>query len=192
MPIGNEDDPHSALGVLRGLGEQPQVLIACADGEVLGCVLGAALDGPRIEAYGLAPFGAQPGDGLLAFVGVAPGAQGARARLIADRRLELYGTKGRRGPPGCRSLAGLLFARWLAAPAVRAFPRLFIRTRRQIKPILHLSAAHGFRRCGTIEIDFRGVRQERIILMRSQQAAAAAPRAERVSAQTAQALRDAS
>ena len=83
MPLGARDDPSSALGIIAGLGPQP--LVAAVAGEhsegVIGCVIGCVIDAQIAESYGLTEYGAEPGDGLLAFIGIVPEAQGSRFRL---------------------------------------------------------------------------------------------------------------
>lgn len=67
MPLGTPEDPHSALGIVSGLGPCPVALAAytaIADTSsaerVIGCVLGAILDDEVVDRYGLAPFAAMP------------------------------------------------------------------------------------------------------------------------------------
>ncbi|MDF2231745.1 hypothetical protein P2H44_04200 [Albimonas sp. CAU 1670] len=153
MPLGTADDPHSARGVVAGLG--PGIVALAAregdGGPVLGCVVGAALDAGMIEGYGLATHGAQAGDGLLAYIGIVPRAQGLRLACGAGPRA---------------SLARRLVEDWLALPAIAACPAVYVRTRRRIGPVLHLGRTLGFERVGEFGLEFRGEPQHRIVLRR--------------------------
>lgn len=176
MPIGDASDPHSAHGILAELGERVQVIVASkttADPiheykEVLGCVVGAVLDESLIDAYGLAPYGACIGDGLLAYIGVAPSAQGSRA---LQRRVNEFDLRpGQASAPINQkgdSLASLLFARWLDLSEIEQCPRVFVRTRKVLDPILHLAGKNGFQYLGQFELDFQGERQDRMVFGRS-------------------------
>ncbi|WP_172331940.1 hypothetical protein [Mangrovicoccus sp. HB161399] len=165
MPVGTASDPDSAMGVISGLGRRPAILAASAPHAVAGCVLGAVLTPAIIAQYGLAPWGALPGDGLLAFIGISPGAQGSRIRACPGDLFELS------RDPGDPSLAGMLFRRWLRLPALAGCPRLFFRTRHRIGAIRHLGRRCGFAECGSFEIMFRGRCQTRLVYRREHAAA---------------------
>ncbi len=165
MPLGDPQDRHSARGIVAELGDRAQVL-AAADPEngtsVLGCVVGVVLDGDLIDAYRLSDFGAQSGDGLLAYIGIRPEVQGGRAARLQDDTFEV-----RRGPSGDPSLASLLFERWLELPQISACPSLFVRTRRAIAPVLYLLEKHEFTYRGEFRLSFRGMSQTRLVFGRS-------------------------
>lgn len=172
MPLGDEADPHSGRGIIAQLGKQAQLLVANGVGDdhgrnVLGCVLGAVLDRTLVDAYGLASYGAQSGDALLAYIGLMPAAQGRRASLLSDNIFEL--SFRRSGLPSVhegQSLASLLFERWLELSAIESCPRVFVRTRKVLAPIIHLAEKNGFRYRGEFELDFQGDRQDRIVFAR--------------------------
>lgn len=173
MPIGDGADPHSALGIMSALFGKGPLIVATMDTEpehspcVLGCVLGGTLDETLIEAYGLSPYGAQVGDAILAYIGVAPWAQGLRGRLQNDQSIEVPALAT--GPRNSsKSLASFLFERWLRHPAVARRPSVYVRTRETIGPILHLAEKNGFAFRGQFELDFRGERQNRLVYRRSQ------------------------
>jgi hypothetical protein len=171
MPIGSHDDSNSALGIVNGLGARPVNLAARAivadgssKGAVVGCVLGAILDDEVIARYGLASFSAASGDALLAFIGIVPEAQRIR---VSGRG----GGTSKVVPPGRRrrsiSLARHLFESWLGRTSVQNCPQIFIRTREQIAPVLHLCSDNGFAYCGRFDLHFRGTVQERLVFRRS-------------------------
>lgn len=169
MPVGDRHDRHSARGILAEMGDRAQVLAVSDvdDGSlVLGCVVGVVLDDGLIASYGLGEFGADAGDGLLAYVGIVPEAQGTRAAALHGGAFEV-----RRGTSRDPSLASLLFERWLALPAIRACPNVFVRTRQSIKPVLYLLDKNGFSYCGAFRLSFRGVRQSRLVFGRNSKAA---------------------
>ncbi|WP_269585124.1 hypothetical protein [Roseibium sp. Sym1] len=165
MPVGNESDPDSAVGVISRLGDRPVVTAAVCMNKVVGCVLGAVLTPDLIQAYGLDPWQATPGDGLLAFIGIAPDAQGSRVTPGTEGWLLLN------RHPINPSLARYLFEHWLGARELADCPRLFIRTRRRIGAIRYLSDRLGFVECGGFDIDFRGQRQRRLVYRREHAAA---------------------
>ena len=172
MPMGDASDPHSARGIIAQLGKQAQVLIGNVIGDdhgrtVVGCVLGAVLDRALVDAYGLASYGAQSGDALLAYIGVMPAAQGHRASVLSNNIFRLSSRQS--SPPSARegqSLAALLFERWLELSAIECCPRVFVRTRKVLAPIIHLAEKNGFRYRGEFELDFQGERQDRIVFAR--------------------------
>ncbi len=91
MPVGDDSDLHSALGIITMLGEHARILLASAmeigapeAQRVLGCVLGSVLDEKLINVYRIGEYGARTGDGLLAYIGLVPHAQGARVSLLDD------------------------------------------------------------------------------------------------------------
>jgi len=145
MPVGDRSDPHSARGILAQWEDAPQVLLASEDTpgvpledrRVLGCVVGGVLDAERIDAYRLGPFGAREGDGLLAYIGVAPCAQGLRLRVGGSRRGQhiVRRTAGR-GAPGSSGvvqksspLSEALRRRWRRrAPSAGSSPPASART----------------------------------------------------------------
>lgn len=169
MPVGDADDSHSARGIVAGLGSRAQVVLASAaddDRRILGCVMGGIMDERMIGGYGLARYGARAGDGLLAYIGVAPRNQGIRVARTGE---EIYTVRPKShfaGHDSEASLAGLLFKRWLELSPVTASPSVFVRTRRVLKPILHLSERNGFDHCGQFDLTFQGSRQERIVFRR--------------------------
>jgi hypothetical protein len=168
MPVGCQDDPDSAHGVIHGLGRDAIVVAASrvgSDGEgdgdaVVGCVIGTVLDRSTIRKYGLQPYGARPGDGLLAFIGVAPEAQGSR--VISQDGDTAMLTRGR-APERSLSLARLLFEGWIDTTRVQRCPRVFVRTRRRLRPIQYLSESCGFEFCGKFDMTFRGEQQSRLV-----------------------------
>ena len=172
MPLGDASDPHSARGILAQLGKQAQVLIANVIGDdhgrtVLGCVLGAVLDRTLVDAYGLASYGAQGGDALLAYIGLMPAAQGHRASLLSNNIFKLSSRQASSpSPHEGQSLAALLFEKWLELSAIECCPRVFVRTRKVLAPIIHLAETNGFRYRGEFELDFHGERQDRIVFAR--------------------------
>lgn len=163
LPLGAAHDPHSAHGILSGLGPEATALAAAPDpgNRVVGCVVGCVMQPSTIEGYHLGDFGAQPGDGLLAFICITPSAQGRRFRQAGDGWL-----MAQKGAP---SLARHLFCGWLAAPGLRNCPRLFIRTRPSIGAIRRLSEDYDFALCGEFETEFRGQRQTRLVYRRDNQ-----------------------
>jgi len=136
--------------------------------EVLGCVLGGILDEPLIDSYRLGKFGARRGDGILAYIGVAPEAQGARGLLRGEGLLEevILGAGAMRRAEATVSLASVLFSTWLDLPAVSCCPAVFVRTRETIAPVLHLLDRHGFEYQGQFELVFRGSPQARLVYRR--------------------------
>lgn len=173
MPIGDVADPHSATGIMSALFGKGPLIVATMDIApkqsqcVLGCVLGGTLDDSLIEDYGLSPYGAQAGDAILAYIGVAPSVQGLRGRLRNEEHIEVPARAT--GPRNeSKSLASLLFERWLRHPSVARCPSVFVRTRETIGPILHLAEKNGFAFQGQFELDFRGERQNRLVFRRNQ------------------------
>lgn len=174
MPVGDASDPNSAKGIMAELCEEGLHLVASAGGaappnsEVLGCVLGGVLSSDLIGSYGLGPYGARQGDGLLAYIAVVPSVQGARGTLRAGNVIEdLSPASPRsRGPASSVSLASALFTSWLELPAVASRRALFVRTREVIGPVLHLLEKHGFAYQGRFEVDYRGERQDRLVFQR--------------------------
>ena len=175
MPIGNCTDPHSARGILAQLAGRSQAVLASEDEpaislqaqRVVGCVLGGVLDEALIAAYGLQPYGAREGDGLLAYIGVVPAAQGMRLRPHDDGIHEAARYRvNRMAKTDSTSLASLLFSGWLALPIVRSCPAVFVRTRQVPKPIIHLAAKNGFEFSGCFTVDFHGERQDRMVFRR--------------------------
>jgi hypothetical protein len=174
MPVGDPSDPHSAKGIMAELCEEGLHLVASADGEatpdrgILGCVLGGILSSDLIESYGLGPYGARQGDGLLAYIAVAPSVQGARGYPRAGNVIEDLGpaTPHSREPQSSVSLASVLFTSWLELPEVASRRALFVRTRKVIGPVLHLLEKHGFVLQGQFEVDYRGERQDRLVFQR--------------------------
>ncbi len=174
MPVGSRDDPAGALGVLHNLGPQP--IAVCAkqadpdtapdriNGGVVGCVVGGIMDQRVIDGYQLAEYGAQPGDGLLAFIGIVPQAQGRRYLPIAPDLLTSNFSNAR-----SPSLARHLFTSWLKSPVLEACPRLYIRTRRRIGPIRYLCDQLAFEFCGDFKTVFRGQPQTRLVYRRNNQ-----------------------
>ena len=176
MPIGNKSDPNSALGVIAGLEKHAVVLVASATDashsskrrRILGCVVGAVLDAEIIEAYELRSFGARSGDGLLAFIGIVPAVQGSRVFTYDIDHFETCIESSNTPERSSFSLARLLFTRWLGLDDLHRCPSVFIRTRRTIMPVQHLIRSNGFEYCGRLSLNFRGVRQQRIVFRRSQ------------------------
>lgn len=173
MPIGDASDPHSALGIMTQLRNGPLLVAALDTGEtpvpeVVGCVLGGVLDESLIDSYRLRNFGAQNGDGILAYIGVAPEAQGYRGFLRNDGFIEevTVGNGSTRKSEMTVSLAGVLFSTWLELPAISCCPTVFVRTRETIAPILHLLNRHGFEYQGQFELVFRGSPQARLVYRR--------------------------
>ena len=173
MPIGDAADPHSAAGIMSALFDKGPLIVATMDDEreqsqcVLGCVLGGTLDESLIEDYGLAPYGAQPGDAILAYIGVAPSVQGLRGRVRNEEHFEVP-ARATGAREDSKSLASFLFERWLRHPSVARCPSVFVRTRETIEPILHLAEKNGFAFQGQFELDFRGERQNRLVFRRDQ------------------------
>lgn len=167
MPLGHPDDPTSARGIIGGLGPDPLAVAAMPrqEARVIGCVLGCVMDERVVQGYGLGDYGAQPGDGLLAFIGIVPEAQGLRLRPEGD------GTLG--AAPAGPSLARHLFEDWLGCAELSPCPRLFIRTRRRIGPIRYLSEDLGFAFRGGFETEFRGQTQRRLVYCRTNPAGGA-------------------
>lgn len=163
MPIGQREDSDSALGVIRGLGSSPIVVAASAKGDpsttVLGCVLGCVLDVHTVDGHGLDRFGAEEGDGLLAFFGIRPDLQGAKIRP--------RNVPGDQEGPRATSFARHLFQAWLDNAALSDCRRLFIRTRHGITPIRHLSESFGFAYCGEFDLRFQGQIQTRLVYRRT-------------------------
>lgn len=173
MPVGNPEDPHSAVGIMSSLFGKGPLIVATTDAEpgqdqrVLGCVLGGTLDESLITSYGLSPYGARVGDAILAYIGVAPAAQGVRGQLHDDGTIEVPARAT--GPRnGSKSVASCLFERWLKHPDVARCPSVFVRTRETIGPILHLAEKNGFAFQGQFELEFQGERQNRLVFRRSQ------------------------
>ncbi|WP_238368014.1 hypothetical protein [Mesobacterium pallidum] len=150
----------SALGIIHGFGAQVGMVAArpLDEDAVIGSAIGSVLDADIIDRYGLADYGARPGDGLLGFIGIVPHAQGRRYRP-ADAEL-LH------PDPGGASLARLLFDAWLRQVGDRSCERLFIRTRPRIGQVQHLSESFGFELCGRFEVEFHGERQTRLVYCR--------------------------
>lgn len=161
MPIGHGSDPDSARGIISRLGENQIVVAARGPDAVLGCILGAILTPDLIQHYGLRSWDAKPGDGFLAFIGIATEAQGSRVGQRGDGRLVLNRV------PGNPSLARCLFERWLKSPELAECPSLFIRTRRRIGAVRHLIGGFGFSEWGRFPVDFRGQQQYRLVYRRA-------------------------
>jgi len=173
MPVGDRSTPHSARGILAELGAGTQILLASTDdhrphneSDVLGCVLGSVLDEELIRAYGLGSFGAQCGDGLLAFIGLHPAAQGTRVIPRANNCFDLAPAADHPVKSGGISLASLLFSCWLELPEVTRCRRVYVRTRSVLPKIQHLAAKSGFVYQGRFELEFQGERQDRIVYSR--------------------------
>ncbi len=175
MPLGDTSDPQSARGIVAQWGPNASILLAsrpahpdpAVRGQLLGCVVGGILDPDLIDAYGLQPFGASRGDGLLAYIGVSPAHQGTRLLSCGPSRYSrLPAAEAERPGHRGRSLAGLLFSSWLMLPDIRRTGRQFVRTRRSIEPILHLLLAHDFAYRGQFRVEFRGEGQERLVYSR--------------------------
>ena len=178
MAVDDRSDPHSAYRIIAGLGEQTHLLIAstsCKEDtsrQVLGCVLGGILNRLLIDAYGLGPYGAQTGDGLLAYIGLRPVAQGSRAWFCRDDIFDVRQHQmSTQDPENGESLASLLFSKWLDLAAITSCSQVFIRTRATITPILHLASKYRFEYCGKFLIDFQGEQQERLVFKRSKREA---------------------
>ena len=176
MPIGDAADPHSARGIVTQLGARARVLVASTDSpggpvrndRFIGCVLGCVLDKDLIDLYRLNEFDAEAGDALLAYIGIEPANQGCRALPLSGSRFAV------RPPPSDtameqrgESLAGVLFSRWLALPNVAACPRVFVRTRSVLRPVVHMIKKNGFDYRGKFYLDFHGKRQHRLVFARS-------------------------
>jgi hypothetical protein len=175
MPVGDETDPHSAIGILAGLAEQVQLLLALFEGEgkhnddreIWGCVIGTLLREPLLDAYGLREYGACPGDALLAYIGLVPAAQRSRVYAADISVIEAGANSSEMPESGCvRSLASLMFTRWMELSAIRSAPRVFIRTRKVIGPIQHLVAKNNFQPCGGFDMNYRGQKQDRMVFRR--------------------------
>jgi len=171
MPLGSPEDPHSALGIVNGLGSCPLALAAYRSGadasrsqEAIGCVLGTVLDDEVITRYGLAPFRAISGDALLAFIGIVPEAQKTRVNGRGGDETDAVCTPRRQQSI---SLARHLFESWLSMTGLRDSRQIFIRTREQITPILRLCEQYGFSYCGRFDLRFRGAVQERLVFRRT-------------------------
>lgn len=179
MRVGHVADRHSARGAIAEFGENAQVLVASdedAGGLLLGCVLGGRLDDNLIAAYSLAPYGAQPGDGLLAYIGIVPSAQGSRVVQRQDDAFEVLRERiGSRRSWDEGSLAGLLFTRWLQLSDIAPCPRVFVRTRKAIGPVLHLIEKNGFEYLGRFDLDFNGEQQDRLVFRRPSRRKTRAP-----------------
>ena len=163
--MGSTLEPLSGLGIIAGFGNQLLGIAATTvQGDTrhrtIGCVVGSVLNRETIDGYGLTPFSARDGDALLAFIGIVPSAQGSRLRCRDPSTYELMEKSG--GAQG-HSLARLLFDSWLSMPVVRRCPSVFIRTRRRIGAVRHLSEAAGFEFYGSFDIDFRSELQERLV-----------------------------
>jgi hypothetical protein len=171
MPIGDSADRQSARGVISEFGKNVRVLAASetdAAQPLLGCVLGGLLDEALIGAYRLAAYGAQKGDGLLAYIGVLPSAQGSRVIRMRDNAFKVLSEQtSQRAEPDSDSLAGLLFSEWLRLYGINACPRVFVRTRKMIRPVLHLIKKNGFEYLGHFELDFYGDIQDRLVFSRN-------------------------
>ena len=174
MPVDDSSDSHSAYRIIAELGKQARVFIASTQSDnetseqVLACVLGGILNELIIDTYGLAPYGARTGDGLLAYIGLRPAVQGSCALFQQDDIYELrHNQSSTRIKEAGDSLASLLFTKWLEQPAIKSCPHVFIRTREVLAPILHLAAKHRFEFCGKFYLDFRGEKQDRMIFKRS-------------------------
>lgn len=161
MPVGHVSDPDSAWGILSGLGEKPISVAAIGTDGVLGCVLGVILTPELITLYGLGPWNAKPGDGLLAFIGIATDCQGKRVSQDTDGRFVLNSDLDN------PSFARCLFKRWLTSSKLKDCPRVFIRTRRRIGAVRHLARGFGFSECGRFQVLFRGHRQFRLVYRRT-------------------------
>jgi hypothetical protein len=174
MPVGDETDPHSAIGILAGMAEHVQLLLALFESEgkhnddqkIWGCVIGTLLREALLDAYGLREYGARPGDALLAYIGLVPAAQ--RSRVYAASVSVEAATNSSESPEGgcVHSLASPMFARWMELPAIRSAPCVFIRTRKVIGSILHLVAKNNFQPCGSFDMNYRGQKQDRMVFRR--------------------------
>jgi hypothetical protein len=174
MPLGDKTDPHSATGIIAGLAECLQLLLARSesedendDQEVLGCIAGTLLREPDLDTYGLREYGAHPGDAFLAYVGLVPAAQRSKVYVASDSLIKAAPHSSDLADGGCvHSLASLMFTRWMELPAIRSASRVFIRTRTVIGSIQHLAAKHDFQLCGSFDINFRGQKQDRMVFRR--------------------------
>lgn len=171
MPVGDDSEPDSAHGIISEFGENAQTLVAWNTDEnrpLLGCVVGGVLDENLIAAYGLTGHGAKTGDGLLAYIGVPPSAQGCRLTRLRDNVFEILPNRNsQRHERGGDSLAGLLFAQWLRLPAIDRCPHVFVRTREEIGSVIHLIEKNGFEYSGRLDLDFQGDKQDRLVYRRS-------------------------
>lgn len=176
MPIGNAADPHSARGIVTQLRARARVLIAGTASRIgsvrrkriIGCVLGCILDEALIDIYRLGDFAAEAGDALLAYIGVEPGSQGSRMLPLSRGQFAMWPRHHNAViDQGGESLAGVLFSRWLALPGVAGCPRIFVRTRSVLRPVLHMIEKNGFEYRGKFDLDFHGERQDRIVFVRS-------------------------
>lgn len=171
MPVGDDSERQSAHGIISQFGDNAQVLVASDTDEsrpLLGCVLGGVLDDNLIASYGLAGYGAETGDGLLAYIGVSPSAQGSRVTRCGDDVFEILPSRNsQRHEHDGHSLAGLLFAQWLRLPAIEPCPHVFVRTRKVIGAVLHLIEKNGFKYSGRFDLDFHGQKQDRLVYRRS-------------------------
>lgn len=161
LPLGSSDDPASAVAIVEELVPR-SVMVAATPipgARVIGCAIGSVMDEDLIESYRLSGYAAEPGDGLLAFIGIVPEMQGRRYRSDGNGTLE--------AAPGGPSLARHLFESWIKDASGHECERLFIRTRRRIGPVRHLCDAYGFERLGEFEVDFRGQRQRRLVYCRA-------------------------
>jgi len=183
MPVGERSDSHSARGIVAQLGADAQVLVAFTDddkpsheADVHGCVVGGLLDEDLIRAYGLGSFGARRGDGILAYIGVQPSAQGNRLVARTETRFGVAPPSERPWmKPSGASLAGLLFSGWLRLPAVARCPRVFVRTRSVLPKIQYLAEKNGFVYQGRFELEFKGEQQDRMVYTRLNDQSAALP-----------------
>lgn len=171
MPIGDSKDRHSARGIVAELGSNAHTLVATASMEntasiaVVGCVIGSILNENLIGHYGLEQFGAKPGDGLFAYIGLMPVMHGQRLQPGGNHIFQL-GTNNDNSTSGV-SLASLLFTNWLNLPAISCCPRIFIRTREVLHSIQALATRNGFQYRGKFYLDFQGVRQDRMVYSRN-------------------------
>jgi hypothetical protein len=176
MPTGDSADPHSARGIVAQLRSRARVLLAYADrpigavgqNSIIGCVLGCVLDEALIDMYRIDDYDAKPGDALLAYIGVEPASQGYRAFHLSGNQFALRSRHCNRAKRyRSESLAGVLFARWLALRNVAACPHVFVRTRSVLGPVLHMIEKNGFEYRGQFDLDFHGERQDRMVFARS-------------------------
>jgi hypothetical protein len=174
VPMGDETDPQSAVGIITRLAEDTQLLLAMVDAEhsdpqvVCGCVIGTLLSQATVDAYGLRDYGARTGDALLAYIGLVPRAQQTKVYVSGDDYV-IQGTTASSelfDAGRVHSLASLMFATWIRLPAIRTSPQIFIRSRLAIGPILHLAVRHGFQFCGKFDMNFRGQKQDRMVFRR--------------------------
>jgi len=173
MPLGSPADRHSATGILAMLGARVSAVLASLParapghftrGDVVGCVVGAILNERLIDAFELRDHGAMLGDALLAYIGIAPSAQGLKVWESESGDIARQPNVARQHR--YRALASVLFSRWLELADNRAAPATYMRTRGAIKSIRHLADKHGFQRCGVTHVDFHGEWQERLIYKR--------------------------